>query len=196
MMVPMGTTWGQQVVHATSQVHDVLHGLADRDWDAPAGGLTWSCHQTARHIAGDLTKYATQLAGRVDDAYLRFAVTAAPDEPLEELLRLIDACGRLLGTVVDSAPPEARAWHWGPTDASGFAAMGIGELLVHTYDITSGLGADWRPPADLAELVVSRLMEHAPSIARPSSLLLWATGRMELPGRQHVSDWVWRAADR
>ena len=32
------------------------------------------------------------------------------------------------------------AWHWGMSDAAGFAAMGVAEALVHTYDITQGLG--------------------------------------------------------
>jgi hypothetical protein len=28
----------------------------------------------------------------------------------------------------------ARAWHWGPTDPSGFAALGVNETLMHTYE--------------------------------------------------------------
>ncbi len=74
--------------------------------------------------------------------------------------------------------------------------MGIGELLVHTYDITRGLGHDWRPPRDLAQAVVSRLNGGAPAADDTSALLLWSTGRIDIAGLDHVDDWVWRAASR
>jgi hypothetical protein len=88
----------------------------------------------------------------------------------------------------------------GATDRSGFAALGMGELLVHTFDLASGLGSDWRPPAPLAGLVVDRLLsgaardDDAPDDG--AALLLWATGRIELDGRPPAGDWVWRAALR
>jgi hypothetical protein len=192
----MGTPWGDRVVGATSAVLDALEPLADRGWTAPAGDLAWTCHQTAAHIASDLIAYAAQLAGRTDDAYLGFDVTVSDDEPPAELLRIIHGCGLVLAAVVDGAPVDARAWHWGPTDGSGFAAMGIGELLVHTYDITRGLGHDWVPPRDLARAVVSRLHRDAPAVDDPSALLLWSTGRIDIDGLDHVDEWVWRAASR
>ena len=35
------------------------------------------------------------------------------------------------------------------TDAGGFAALGVNETLVHTYDITQGLGISWLTPESL-----------------------------------------------
>jgi hypothetical protein len=192
----MGTPSGEQVVRATRVVVGTLEPLADRGWDTPAGDLEWTCRQTAVHIASDLITYAAQLAGHTDDAYLRFAVTVSDDEPPAELLRILCGCGLVLAAVVDRSPADARAWHWGPTDASGFAAMGIGELLVHTYDITHGLGHDWQPPRDLAQAVVSRLHQDDPAIDDPSTLLLWSTGRIDIDGLDRVDRWVWRAASR
>src|SRR2546421_8724454 len=144
-------TWGKRVVDATSAVVDPLVPVADRDWNSSAAGLEWTCSQTAIHIAHDLLKYAAQLAGQTGDSYLRFRVTASSEESPEELLRIIHGAGRVLSSVIGSSPIDARAWHYGPTDASGFAAMGIGEMLVHAFDIARGLGVDWRPPSDLAE---------------------------------------------
>jgi hypothetical protein len=164
-----------------------------RDWSARAAGLDWTCRQTAAHIAHDLAKYAAQLAGRVEDSYLNFRLVIPNDAPMTEVLRVVGACGSLLTESVAAAPGDARAWHYGPTDSTGFAAMGIGELLVHTYDIANGFGIDWRPPDELAEVVVSRLFNMSyPD--DPASLLLWATGRVDLPGRPRVEAWVWRAA--
>jgi uncharacterized protein (TIGR03083 family) len=190
----MTATWGQQVVDTTSAALDALEPLADRSWSTRAGGLDWTCRQTAVHLASDLVKYATQLAGRAGGPYLGLGVTVSADEPPDALLQIIDGCGRVLACVVDGSPVDARAWHWGPTDASGFAAMGMGELLVHTYDIARGLGDGWRPPPDLAQTVVSRLLDGAPAVGDPSDLLLWSTGRIDLPGLDHVDRWVWRAA--
>jgi hypothetical protein len=157
-----------------------------------AGDLEWSCAQTAIHMANDLASYAAQLAGRVDDAYLRFRLVVAPDEAPGEILRILSSAAQLLVAAVEIAPNDARAWHWGTTDRSGFAAMGIGELLVHTYDIASGLEVDWRPPVPLAEVVLARLMPDAPHY--DAATLLWATGRIELDGRPSVGDWIWRPA--
>ena len=190
----MTSTWAEQVVAAAAEAGAVLGGLLDRDWDAPAGDVAWSCRNTAQHMGHDLAKYAAQLAGRVEGSYLRFRVTVPADQPVSEVLRSVRACADMLGVVVDSAPADARAWHFGPTDASGFAAMGIGEVLLHTYDITRGLGFEWELPAALAQLVVSRLIEHAPAVDDPAAALLWATGRIDLPGLARVEHWVWHAA--
>lgn len=190
------TPWGAQVELATAEVTAALAQLASWDWSVPAGSLIWSCHQTAAHLANDVTKYAAQLAGRATGSYVRFTLTVPSEHPPTELVRTIDACGRLLATTIDATPADARAWHWGPTDRSGFAAMGIGELLVHAFDITSGLGAAWHPPRALAQSVLERLLaDAAPDTSTdPASLLLWATGRLELPGRSPAGEWVWRAA--
>lgn len=190
----MGTPGAEQVVGATSAALDALEPLTDRSWNTRAGELEWTCHQTAAHIASDLLRYAAQLAGQTDDAYLRFEVTVSDDEPPAELLRIIHGCGHALAAVVDRSLADVRAWHWGQTDASGFAAMGIGELLVHTYDITHGLGQAWWPPRDLAQMVVSRLHDEVPAVDDPSALLLWSTGRIDIDGLHHVDGWVWRAA--
>ncbi len=144
-------------------------------------------------MANDLARYAAQLAGRIDDAYLRFQLVVAPNEAPGEILRVLSSAAQLLAAAVETAPNDARAWHWGPTDRSGFAAMGIGELLVHTFDIASGLDVDWRPPAPLADVVLARLMPDA-SHDDAAPALLWATGRIELDGRTHVDDWAWRPA--
>jgi hypothetical protein len=87
------------------------------------------------------------------------------------------------------------AWHWGATDATGFAAMGVAEVLLHTHDITKGLGIAWEPPESLAQLVLAQLLPDAPP-GRAPDVLRWATGRGELVGHAPVDDWVWRPMGR
>jgi uncharacterized protein (TIGR03083 family) len=198
------TAGSEHVAAAATVVVDALQPLVDRDWSARAGDLEWSCAHTAAHIAHDLTKYSAQLAGRVDETYLRFKVVVAPDESPAEHLRILRSAAQLLVAIVEVVSDDARAWHYGLTDRSGFAAMGIGEMFVHTYDITSGLDVDWRPPAHLAELALAIAYGRENGTFRPlipdrspydaSAALLWATGRIELDGRPPVRDWVWHPA--
>lgn len=106
---------------------------------------------------------------------------------------MVAACARLLSGAIEHAEPEAVAWHWGMSDLAGFAAMGVAETLVHTHDITQGLGVSWSPPESLSQLAVDRLLPNPPK-GRASDVLLWATGRAGLEGQTRVREWVWRAA--
>ena len=106
---------------------------------------------------------------------------------------MVRACAGLLAAAVDAAPPDTRAWHFGPCDPAGFAAMGVAETLLHTHDITLGLGVPWQPPQRLSALVLRRLFPDAPDGAAPE-VLLWMTGRGDLPGRARRNSWIWRAA--
>ena len=165
---------------------------AEADWAIQAGSLEWSCWDTAAHVAHDLVVYAGQVAAGATSSYLPFELVVAPSPP-REVLEVVAACGRLLASGVDRAGPKAVAWHWGVCDAGGFAALGVAETLVHTHDITQGLGVDWRPPQGLSRLVLDRLLPDAPH-GRASDVLLWATGRADLAGHPRVREWVWRAA--
>ncbi|MFI0979998.1 hypothetical protein ACH4SP_23710 [Streptomyces sp. NPDC021093] len=169
------------------------------DWSVPAGSLTWSCWDTAAHIAHDLAAYAGQLAARPADRYLPMDLTVRPGTAPADVLRVIAAAGGMLGAVLAAAGPEVRAYHWGPCDSTGFEAMGVAEAMLHTYDITQGLRVEWTPPARLSTFVLERLFPDAPSAldasaGGPAQVLLWCTGRGELPGRERRTEWVWQAA--
>jgi Mycothiol maleylpyruvate isomerase N-terminal domain len=189
----MRSVGGHDVEAAVAEMVAVLTPQEDADWRARAGGLEWSCRATAAHVAHDLLAYAGQVAVRAPDGYLPCDLVVAPGASPRDLLAVVTACGRLLGNAVATAPAGPLAWHWGMSDAAGFAAMGVAEALVHTYDITQGLGVTWRPPDPLSQLVVARLLPDAPP-GRATQVLLWATGRADLEGHPRVSEWVWRAA--
>ncbi|GAA2144653.1 hypothetical protein GCM10009760_32410 [Kitasatospora kazusensis] len=163
------------------------------DWRARAGSLEWSCLDTAVHVAHDLLAYAGQLAARPSVAYLPFDLTVDAGAPPSDVLQVVAACGGLLSSALATADPATRAWHYGPCDPSGFAAMGVAETLLHTYDISQGLGLPWLPPEPLCAAVLQRLLPDAPP-GDPADVLLWCTGRAELNGRPRPASWVWRAA--
>ena len=158
----MGLVGGQHVEEAVAEMVAVLTPRADVNWRTRAGSLEWSCWQTAAHVAHDLASYAGQVAGRATAGYLPFDLVIAPEAAPREVLRVVSACGRLLSIAVASAGAAPVAWHWGMSDAAGFAAMGVAEALVHTYDIAQGLGMAWLPPEPLCELVVARLLPDSP----------------------------------
>jgi uncharacterized protein (TIGR03083 family) len=191
-MASMTSVGGDHVETAVDEMTRVLMPHVGADWQVRAGSLEWSCAETAAHVAHVVLKYAAQVAGGATAAYLPFDLVVRPSPP-RDVLEVVTACGRLLSGAVEHAGPDAIAWHWGPSDAAGFAAMGVAEALVHTHDITQGLGVGWRPPEPLCQLVVDRLLPDAPP-GPASDVLLWATGRAALDGRPPPGEWVWRAA--
>jgi hypothetical protein len=186
---------GPDVDGCVTQLLDVLGPHADRDWSGRAGPLDWSCRQTVAHIAHDLLAYAAQLTSRAPDAYLPLDLTVREGASTRDVLRIAATAGGLLGQALRAAAPGARAWHWGPADPSGFAALGMTEILVHTWDVCQGLGVPWQPTAPDAGRILRRLVPDAPD-GDPADVLLWATGRADLPGRPRPSHWVMRAAVR
>lgn len=184
---------GDGVRETVGELTRVLGPYTDRDWTGPAGDLDWSCWTTAAHIAHDLLGYAAQLTGRPDTGYLPLDLRVRPDATPAQVLVVVGACGGLLAAAIDTVPAHTRAWHWGPCDPPGFAAMGIAETLLHTYDITRGLAVAWQPPAAPSAAVLRRLFPEAPA-GYPAAVLLWMTGRVALNGRPRRTDWTWRAA--
>ncbi|MFC4071594.1 maleylpyruvate isomerase N-terminal domain-containing protein [Actinoplanes subglobosus] len=178
---------------AVAEMLRVLTPVQDRDWTVRAGPLDWDCRETAAHVAHDLTAYATQLAARADGGYLPLDLLVQPEARPSVVLKIVAACADLLSLALRAAGPDARAWHWGPTDPSGFAALGVNETLVHTWDIAQGLDLGWTPPPTLCTRVLSRLFPDAPP-GDPVDALLWCTGRLALPTRPRQTDWKLKAA--
>jgi len=183
----------RDVDRALAEMVQVLGSHDTENWAVSAGSLEWSCSATAAHVAHDLLAYAGQVAARPTDGYLPFDLAVRPGASPREVLQVVIACAGLLSSALTTADLKMRAWHWGPCDLSGFAAMGVAEMLLHTYDITRGLGVQWLPPAILCAAVLDRLFPDAPS-GDPVQILLWCTGRGELNGRPRRTSWTWQAA--
>jgi hypothetical protein len=189
----MAFHWITGLDDAVGEMTRVLEPHTGVDWhEVRAGSLDWSCWTTAAHVAHDLLAYAGQVAARPDDGYLPFDLTVRVEATPTEALQVVTACVGLLRAALTTANADLRAWHYGPCDPVGFAAMGIAETLVHTWDITRGLGIDWRPPTEPSRAVLGRLFPDAP--ADDPEVLLWATGRGELDGYARRTSWSWRAA--
>lgn len=183
-----------------------LRDVPDDAWDVPAGGLTWTCWETIEHTADDLFAYALQIGPsdpptdthvparwrheRDGGPGLTIAVERAAGTL--GLLRVLESCGAMLAGVVAGAPADRLSHHvYGVSDPEGFAAMGVVETAVHAHDVASALGLGWQPPADLCERVIDRLFPSLPEHPDPWERLLWATGRIALPGHPRRESWRW-----
>ena len=60
----------------------------------------------------------------------------------------------------------------GMRNAPQFLAMACEELLVHTYDVTCGLGLPYEPPQELCRLVIATGWGQAPKLDQYSEIPL------------------------
>jgi hypothetical protein len=195
------------VTRAVTLAHDALAGRAERDWQVPAGSLEWTCWETVEHMSDDLFAYAAQLGPRqpslttfVPIGWQRRREGGPPQTIYVEhaegpagLIEVFEACGAMLAAMVAFVPADRLSFHnYGPSDASGFAAMGVVEVLVHMRDVAAGLELDWEPPADLCAAALQRLFPDAPAGGDAWATLLDVTGRGPVPRPQ----WRWDGAPR
>jgi len=190
---------------------DALAPAVERDWRVPAGDLDWDCWETVEHIADDLFAYAGQLGPRRPSAegpvsfswqYRRpggpaLSVWAVPEDGPAGLLQVLESSGALLAAMVEVTPATVRSYHvYGAADPEGFAAMGVVETLVHMRDVAAGLELAWEPPGELCARVLARLFPDAPTGTDRWQTLLWATGRVALPGHDRLTSWRWQGTPR
>ena len=174
-----------------AECRSVLDAAVDREWSMPAGDLEWSCRRTAAHVADVLFSYAGQVVAQPDAAYLPMELVVEDEATPDRLVASVATCAQLLHLACRAAPAGLRAWHpAGVADAEGFAAMGVVEALVHTHDVTGGLGLGWMPPQELTAAALARLFPQAPD-GDPTEVLLWCCGRGALADRPRLQTWRW-----
>lgn len=203
-------TPAEDVRAAVTLARDAWADVPDASWDAPAGGLEWTCRETAAHVLDDLGSYAMQVSGSQGNADRAAYVPleeweVAPGRPrflfwpevsggTAALVASLDAVGGLLEAVVAHVPDDRRGWHpYGVSDASGFAAMGVLELAVHTDDILRAQGRTFRLPDDVTRRVLRRLFPGVAPGQDPWQALLAATGRAPETAGQ---PWRWDSSVR
>jgi hypothetical protein len=172
----------------------VLAPYTDLDWQqVAAADLDWSCWRTALHMVDCLYFYAMQVVYGNPAGYLCTELALDDSASPPRLLTALSAHADLLDRIARFADPHVRAHHnYGVSDAAGFAAMGVVETLIHTFDMVRGLnpGDRWRPPSELAAPVIARLFPDAPS-GDPGDVLLYCCGRAALGELPRQTRWQW-----
>jgi hypothetical protein len=180
---------GNAVRAAVTAVRDLLGRVPDGEADIPVMGMPVA--GVAQHLVSCLAWYAHDLAAGPDEASPADLVPR-PAADLATVSRSIGAWGEVLARTVDAAGPTDRGWHsHGVADPAGFTAIGCAEMLVHGTDVADALGLSWSPPADVAAAVLARLFPEVTDVPDPVAGLLWATGRVDLPGRSSRTSWTY-----
>lgn len=186
---------GDDVRAAAGQAIAFLEPLSSQDWSVPLPDLDFTVASVIAHAANGLLWYAIDYTtGPGDDAAFDPKVLA--DAEPAKLLVTLHTAAALCAMAVDTLPVTQRGYHpMGTADASGFAGMGCDEILVHTRDAGTGLGADFVPDAKLAGRVLGRLFPWYEPVPDPWTALLHANGRIELPDRpRQPKRWRWHSA--
>ena len=188
------TVEAEDVLAAAASCLDLLKAAETVDWAIPVPQLDFTVASVIAHAANGPLWYALDLwSGTSDDAAFDLRVRA--DAPNAALIMSVRAAAQVCAASISAAASDLRGFHpAGAADRSGFAAMACDELLVHADDAARGLGLRFRPDADLAGRILARLFPwHQPG-DDPWQTLLWAHGRVDLPGRVRQDGWRWHCA--
>jgi len=204
-----GAGWARDVRAVVDDLLPLLAAVPDDAWERPASGLTWTCRETAAHILDDLLAYAMQLSGdhgtgadyvplaeahQVREGGPAFWLWPEPASGSTGIAVSLDATAGVFAAVLASVPADRVGWHpWGPTDATGFAAMGLTETVLHAWELLTAQGVSWTADADVTARVLDRIFPAAPRGADPWTDLLSATGRA---AKTRGMPWRWDAAVR
>lgn len=166
-----------------------------RDWSLGAGDLSWTCRRTLDHTIDTLLWYSGNLAMLATERR-QHVRDGDPNGSIERLLDALVSSCHILARVAEATPKNGRGYHGaGMADATGFLAMGCNEILIHAYDICSGLGEGFNPPPNVCEQVVARIFPWAPKHDDAWERLLWCNGRLALPKHPRIGpEWGWWCA--
>jgi hypothetical protein len=182
---------GDDVLSAAEQCRALLAPDLGEDWSAPVPGLDFTVTSVLAHAANAALWYSADMwSGREDNA--AFDVKVLVDAPNEKILTSIEVGARVLACGIGAAPADLRGFHpFGSPDPPGFAAMACDEILVHAADAAAGLGREFRGDERQAAEVLARLYPWHAVDGDPWETLLWANGRVEMPGRPFQTRWRW-----
>lgn len=190
----MTSVTGAEVREAVAASSAALRSGIRGNWGNRIPDMEWTVGRAVAHIAEGLVWYATDLwAGPRELTTMTLSVHA--DATPVDLVRSLEAFGAVTAAAVDAAEPDRTGWHpMGLSDRTGFAAMACDEILVHTSDAMRGLGGGFEPDPALCRAVVARLFPDAPDGHDAWTTLLWANGRIALPGHPRQTRWIWHCA--
>jgi hypothetical protein len=185
--------WANALDQAIASSISAMTKADDGDWSVRAGDLGWDCRATVLHIASDFVGYATQLTAPRTHGYAPFDLVLDGTPAPSGLRDVVRATGGVLSAVVRTTETTTLSWHpYGVAGPSDFAAMGIIEILVHTEDLSRGLGFSWEPSAELCARVLKHVFSDAPLGDESWPTLLWATGRLALGECPRQESWRWK----
>ena len=181
---------GRAAISAAAERFTALLRETD-DIGRPAAGTDWTVAETAAHVSVVLTGFSAAIAGEpqalTPEQYLdadfptRLAASNAATNAMVDhtdagrLAELITVRAQRFLALAAAADPQTECetpWYGaGRTRTPDcLAALALGELTVHGYDIAVGTGRPWPISAACAKLIVGTVCpEMAPLVVRPEA---------------------------
>lgn len=184
----------------SEELSQTLAPTINLDWEVSTPDLNWTQSQTAIHTMRACLEYSYQVVGKRMDTYQPVLFEKKDKATPAEYLPMISTASRILQKAIKDSDLSDRAWHaYGISDPIGFAAMGVVEVSVHTYDLAKGFGIEFIPNAVAAEFAIERIFSGTteyPTFRTHGELLLWLAGRIELSGVPRRQGWKWNGTPR
>lgn len=165
------------VAAAGERTADVIGAIADPD--GRTRGLEWTLGQTAAHIVADVHYHRAWLRG---EGKIDYFVPDLPGENLRGIESVKERNPAVLAAIVrqDNAAFVSEAGgqpagavfpeEVGPDlSLEVMAAVHLGELLVHGWDIATTLGRPWAIGRDEANIVARGVLPVLPVIVDPAA---------------------------
>ena len=191
---------GNWVVTVADELAQTLSSSIDLNWESQTPDLDWTQSQTAIHTMRACLEYSYQVVGKRMDYYQPVLFDKKDKAIPADYLSMITTAAKVLNKTVKDSDETDRAWHaYGVSDPIGFAAMGVVEISVHTYDLAKGFGLNFVPNNLAAEFAINRLFSGTtefPMYDGHGELLLWLAGRIELSGMARRQNWRWNGTPR
>jgi len=194
------STAASNVELVSEELLQTLSHANQLDWEIATPDLDWTQSQTAIHTMRACLEYTYQVVGKRMDSYQPVLFEKKDKATPAEYLPMISTASRILQKAIKDADVTDRAWHaYGVSDPIGFAAMGVVEVSVHTYDLAKGFGISFVPNNVAAQFAIERLFSGTteyPNFSTHGELLLWLAGRIELSGTPRRQGWKWNGTPR
>ena len=191
---------GKSVLVVAEDLVQTLTPTVDLNWESQTPDLDWTQSQTAIHTMRAALEYSYQVVGMRMDSYQPVLFEKKEKATPADYLPMILTAAKVLQKVVKDSDVNDRAWHaYGVSDPIGFAAMGVVEISVHTYDLARGFGIEFLPDHIASEFAIERLFSGTteyPQYKNHGELLLWLAGRIELSGHARRQNWKWNGTPR
>jgi hypothetical protein len=185
---------------ASEELSNTLLPFVHLDWEVNTPDLEWTQSQTAIHTMRACLEYSYQVVGKRMDTYQPILFEKKDKATPPEYLPMISTASRILQKAIKDSNQSDRAWHaYGISDPIGFAAMGVVEVSVHTYDLAKGFGVSSVPNNIAAEFAINRIFSGTteyPAFNTYGELLLWLAGRIELSSVPRRQGWKWNGTPR
>ncbi|MFJ4777077.1 TIGR03086 family metal-binding protein [Streptomyces sp. NPDC088762] len=142
-----------------------LRAVADDQWDAPTPCTEWTVRDLVNHVTGEQLWIPPLVAeGRtveeMGDAFSGDVLGGDPVAAWEEASAAAHAAFAAPGAL-----ERTVRLSYGPALGSAYCSELTADCVVHTWDLSRGIGADDRLPDGLVEFSIKEVMPYADGLA-------------------------------